>query len=224
MNACQTGKSLIAGLALFVFPLHGSHARDFYSANENPASSNRIRPGFHAVERLGFTIGGNTISRLARADGTIREISAGGLYQVGLGALYQWAALPLSAALTINYHYDSDYNSNDNASFRRNPLEALVYFNGLNPFRIGGGMRYIYAARADSTINGVTEKIRFENAKGSIVEIGYQVTPYGWVNLRYVKEKYYVMSYTTSGGTGPGLSGNAPYDGSHFGLFITYEY
>ena len=58
-------------------------------------------------------------------------------------------SIPFSVALTFNYHYDSDYNNNDNASFRRNPLEALAYFNGLGRFRIGGGMRYVYAARAD---------------------------------------------------------------------------
>ena len=84
-------------------------------------------------------------------------------------------------------------------------------------------MRYIYSARATSTINGVSERITFEKTRGSIVEIGYQVRPYGWVNLRYVKETYKVASYSTTG-TSPNLSGNAPYDGSHVGLFISYEY
>lgn len=222
----QPGKSLCACLALFAFPFHSSQAYDFDSAHEYAFETHSVRnrPGFHAVERLGFTIGGNAISKLTRSDGTIREISAGGLYQIGLGVLYQWDVIPFSAALTFNYHVDSDYSNNNTGSFRRNPLEGLVYFNGLGRFRVGGGMRYAYAARAESTINGVTERIRFTNTKGSIVEIGYQVRPYGWVNLRYVKEKYKIESYTTTGGTSPGLSGNAPYDGSHVGVFITYEY
>ncbi len=226
MNARQTGRAVFASLALFALPLHCSHADDFdsWAVHDYATPSFRIKPGFHAVERLGFTIGGNAISKLTRSDGTIREISAGGLYQIGLGVLYQWDVIPFSAALTFNYHVDSDYSNNNTGSFRRNPLEGLVYFNGLGRFRVGGGMRYAYAARAESTINGVTERIRFTNTKGSIVEIGYQVRPYGWVNLRYVKEKYKVESYTTTGGTSPGLSGNAPYDGSHVGVFITYEY
>jgi hypothetical protein len=221
----QTGKSLFTILALFAFPFLYAHADDFDSWPEfsHETHLDSSKPGFHAVERLGITLGGNTISKNTYPDGAIREISAGGLYQIGLGVLYLADSIPFSAALTLNYHYNSDYRDNDNASFRRNPLEALVYYNGLGNFRIGGGMRYIYAARADSTLNGVTEKITFENTRGSIVEIGYQVRPYGWVNLRYVKEKYQVATYTTTG-TEPGLAGNAPYDGTHVGLFISYEY
>ena len=221
----QTGKSLFASLALFAFPFLCAQADDFDSWNEYGFELYPVhtRPGFHAVERLGITIGGNVISKITQPDGTIREISAGGLYQIGLGALYQWNVIPFSAELTLNYHYDSDYNGNNNASFRRVPLEALVYFNGLDRFRMGGGMRYIYSARANSTLNGVTEKFTFENTRGSIVEIGYQVTPSGWINLRYVKEKYKVATYSTTG-TAPTLPGNAPYDGSHVGLFISYEY
>jgi hypothetical protein len=225
VNVNQTCNALLASLTLFAFPFLCAHADDFDSWNEFGFASNPVRnqPGLHAVERIGITVGGDVITKLARPDGTIREISAGGLYQIGLGALYQWDAIPFSSALTLNYHYDSDYNGNNNASFRRVPLEALVYFNGLGNFRIGGGMRYIYSARATSTLNGVTEKITFENTHGSIVEVGYQVRPYGWINLRYVKEKYTVATYSTTG-TAPGLSGNAPYDGSHTGLFISYEY
>lgn len=36
-------------------------------------------------------------------------------------------------------------------------------------------------------------------------------------------ESYKVATYSTTGIT-PTLSGNAPYDGSHFGIFISYEY
>jgi hypothetical protein len=221
----QSGKSVFVSLALIAFPLPYAHAGDFDSWPDHDYATDPVRTqaGFHAVQRLGITLGGNVISKITRPDGTIREIGAGNLYQIGLGALYQWDIVPVSAALTVNYHFDTDYNNNDNAAFRRNPLEAQVYLNGLNPFRIGAGMRYVYTARATSTINGVTEKIRFKNARGSIVEIGYQVTPYGWVNLRYVKEKYQVETYTSTGTT-PNLSGNTPYDGSHVGLFISYEY
>ena len=226
MNALQTGTSVLASLALFVLPIQCAHADDFDSWNDlgfenHPA---RNQPGLHAVERLGFTVGGDVVSKLTRSDGTIRQISAGGLYQAGIGALYRYPTIPFSIELTLNYHVDSDYNGNDNASFRRTPLEALVYFNGVDRFRIGAGMRRVYDARATSTINGVTEKYTFKNAQGSIVEIGYEVRPYGWVNLRYVKEHYLVDTYSTTGGTTQGLSGSVPYDGSHWGLFISYEY
>ena len=222
-NVSKTGKLLYASLALFAFPFLCAHADDFDTWQEFGYETYpvRPRPGLHAVERLGITAGGDTISRITYPDGTVREISAGSLYQIGLGVLYQWDVVPVSAALTFNYQYDADYNNNDNAAFRRNPLEALAYFNGLDPFRIGAGIREVYSARATSTINGVSERITYDNARGHIVEIGYQVRPYGWVNLRYVRETYKVATYTT---TGTNSSVNTQYNGSHVGLFISYEY
>ena len=226
MNLCQTGITLFASLVLFVFPLQRAHADDFEDWNEPGFENHPLpnQPGLHAVERLGFTVGGDVVSKLTRSDGTISQITAGGLYQAGIGALYRYPTIPFSIELTLNYHVDSDYNNSDNASFRRTPVEALVYFNGMDRFRIGAGMRRVYDARASSTINGVTEKYTFKTAHGSIIEIGYEVQPYGWVNLRYVKEHYMVDTYTTTGGTTQGLSGNVPYDGSHWGFFISYEY
>jgi hypothetical protein len=225
VKASQRGKSLVASFALFAFSISCVHADDIdsWSGLETESYPLADRAGFHAVERLGITAGGDVISRLPRSDGTYREITGGGLYQAGLGVLYQWKAVPFSAELTFNYQVNSDYNGNDNASFRRNPLEALLYFNGLGRFRVGGGMRYVYAARATSSINGVTEKITFANTTGSIVEIGYEVTPYGWISLRHVKEAYNITSQSTTGTIAPGSS-NKPYDGAHTGLFISFEY
>ncbi len=225
MNVSQAGKALFASLALFSFPFPCAHADDFdsWSTHSYATGSVRTKPGFHAVERLGITLGGDEIAKITYPDGTIREINAGSLKQIGLGVLYQWDSLPVAAALTINYQYTSDYNENDNASFRRVPLEVLAYFNATHRFRLGAGIRYIYSARATSNINGVSERIDFEDTRGSVVEIGYQVIPYGWVSLRRVHETYKVERYSTTGAA-PALSGNAPYDGSHYGLFIGYEY
>lgn len=225
MNVSQTGRALFASLALFAFPFPCAHADDFdsWSAHGYAEGPVRAKPGFQAVQRLGFTVGGDAISTITYPDGAIREISAGGLNQIGLGVLYQWDAMPVSFAVTLNYHYDSDYHENDNASFRRVPLETLFYFNATERFRIGAGIRYVYSARATSNINGVTERITFEDTRGRVLEIGYQVRPHGWVSLRHVLEEYRVQSYSTTG-TAPPQSGDAPYDGSHYGLFVGYEY
>ncbi len=225
MNVRRLRIPLLSGIILLALPLHSAHAYESDPWAEFGFENRTIRdkPGFHAVERLGITVGGNTIYKITHADGTLREISAGDLYQIGLGVLYRWAAVPFSAALTLNYHYSSDYNNSNSASFRRVPLEALVFFNGLGRFRIGAGIRHVYDARASATLNGVTEKFTFENTHGNVVEIGYEVRPYGWVSLRRVTETYTVASYSTTGST-QGLSGTTPFNGSHIGLFISYEY
>jgi hypothetical protein len=216
----HTSTLLCASLALLALPFPCAHAGE---PDPGYHYASPTRPGFHAVQRLGATVGGDVISRLTRADGTIREISAGGLYQIGLGMLYQAQDIPFSAALTLNYHYNADHKDNDNASFRRFPLEAIVYFNGLGDLRIGGGMRYNYSASAESNLKGVYERITFENSRGSIVEIGYQVRPGGWVSLRHVKETYKVATYTTTAIMPPPAS-HQPYNGDHTGLFLSFEY
>jgi hypothetical protein len=224
VNVSRTGRSPFASLCLSACQFLCSHACAYDTSSRYDFGTFPVRPkpGFHAVERIGVTLGGDELAKIDYPDGAIREINAGGLKQIGLGVLYQWGVVPLSAALTINYQYDRDYNENDNASFRRVPLEALAYYTGMGRFRIGAGVRYVYSARASSTINGVSERIDFEDTRGSIVEIGYQVVPYGWVSLRKVKETYKVENYSTTGMPPP--SGPAPYDGSHVGLFIGYEY
>lgn len=177
--------------------------------------------GFHFMVREGITGGGDGISNITFEDGSKREVSAGGITQIGMGTRYQSGFLSL--ALSVNYHYDYDHYNNDNASFRRVPLEALVYIEVPGNVRLGGGMRYSYSARATSTINGVSERIDFKNTRGSVIEIGYHVRPYGWVDLRYVKETYEVESYTSSAATPPAQAPTAPYNGSHVGLFVTFE-
>jgi hypothetical protein len=175
------------------------------------------------VVRAGITAGGDTLSSFNMSNGMKREITAGGLEQAGLGTRYQFGELPLSLELGINYQLDRDYNENDKASFRRVPLEGIVFINLPGNFRIGGGARHIYSTKADSAVDGASETIRFRNARGSIVELGYHVAPYGWVALRYVRENYVVESYSTTSATAPPLPVGTVFDGAHVGAFLVFE-
>ena len=222
MNVKRTGESL-AALILIAFSPPGAGAASFDDSFEtvHPYSQPYKDEGFHFMVREGITGGGDGISNITFEDGSKREISAGGITQIGMGTRYQSGFLSL--ALSINYHYDYDHYNNDNASFRRVPLEALAYIEVPGNVRIGGGMRYSYSARATSTINGVNERIDFKNTRGSVVEIGYHVRPYGWVDLRYVKETYEIEAYTSSAATPPAQAPTSPYNGSHVGIFVTFE-
>ncbi|MDO8925507.1 MAG: hypothetical protein Q7U94_01190 [Sideroxyarcus sp.] len=222
MNVNRTGSPL-ALLILIAVTSPGGHAVGFDNSFETvrPYTPQYKDEGFHFLVREGITGGGDGISNITFEDGSKREVSAGGITQIGMGTRYQ--AGFLSLALSVNYHYDYDHYNNDNASFRRVPLEALAYIEVPGNVRLGGGMRYSYSARATSTINGVSEKINFKNTRGSVIEIGYHVRPYGWVDLRYVKETYEVESYTSSATTPPAQAPTAPYNGSHVGIFATFE-
>lgn len=223
MHVNRPGRSPRAVLILAALAFSATQASTFASTFETtrPYSPAQQDEGFHFLVREGLTGGGEGISSITLSDGSKREISAGGINQIGMGTRYQ--AGIISLALSVNYHYDYDYYQNDNASFRRVPLEALAYIELPGNVRLGGGMRYSYSARATSTLNGVTERINFKNTRGSVVEIGYHVRPYGWVDLRYVKETYEVESFTSSATPPPSSPANAPYNGSHVGLFVTFE-
>ncbi len=225
LEAYQHRKSFLATLALIALALFSMQASAFETSLEEPRTyvGNYSRAGFHILLREGLTGGGDRISGIPLPEGKEREIGAGGAYQIGMGTRYQLGIVPLSLALSINYHYDADHNENDDASFRRVPLEAMLYFEMPGNLRLGRGIRYVRWARATSTINGISEKIAFKNTRGNVIEIGYHVVPYGWVDLRYVKETYQVESYYSSGNPNPAIWGNAPYNGSHAGLFITFE-
>jgi len=222
VNVNRTGSPL-ALLILIAVISPGGHAAGFDNSFETvrPYSPLNKDEGFHFLVREGITGGGDGISNITFEDGSKREVSAGGITQIGMGTRYQ--AGFLSLALSVNYHYDYDHYNNDDASFRRVPLEAIAYIEVPGNVRLGGGMRYSYSARATSTINGVSEKINFKNTRGSVVEIGYHVRPYGWVDLRYVKETYEVESYTSSATTPPAQAPTTPYNGSHVGIFVTFE-
>lgn len=222
MNVNRTGSPLSL-LILIALPSLGSHAAGFDDSFETvrPYAPQYKDEGFHFVVREGITFGGDGISNITFEDGSKREVSAGGITQIGMGTRYQTGFLSL--ALSVNYHYDYDHYNNDDASFRRVPLEALLYIELPGNVRLGGGMRYSYSARATSTINGVNERIDFKNTRGSVVEIGYHVRPYGWVDLRYVKEIYEVEAYSSSATTPPAQAPTSPYNGSHVGIFVTFE-
>ncbi|MDD5057861.1 MAG: hypothetical protein PHQ60_08305 [Sideroxydans sp.] len=177
------------------------------------------KPGFHVVVNGGMTYGGDTIATAIYSNGDTATIKGGALMQFGIGGLYQFENRPLALMLSANYHFDSVSGSNGSLSFSRFPIEVLAYYTGKERFRFGGGMRFINSPE----YSGLTQNATFENTTGVVAEIGYQVAPQGWLNFRFVSEKYQLKTLTSSGITYSG-AGTAPYSGSHLGINFTYEF
>lgn len=173
--------------------------------------------------REGVTVGGDTLAQITMANGQKRDIDAGGLYQVALGSRMQFDGLPLSLELNLGFHFDRDDAENNEAQIRRTPLEGIIHLNLTENLRIGAGTRINYAASATTRFSDVTEWIRFRDARGSIAEIGYHVSPYGWFALRYVREDYIVESHTSTSATTSIMPPGTLYDGAHIGIFIILE-
>jgi hypothetical protein len=71
-----------------------------------------------------------------------------------------------------------------------------------------------------STIKSMT----FKNATGLVGEIGYQLSSQGWLNFRFVSEKYDADTLTLWNGASGSIAGSAPLAASHMGVNFTYEF
>ncbi|MFA6119791.1 MAG: hypothetical protein WCT35_08785 [Sideroxydans sp.] len=186
------------------------------------AANQRTAPGLHWVLNAGLTYGGDTIGKISFTNGSTSNIKAGSLMQFGIGGLYQFDDTPLALMFSANYHFDSVTAKNGTASFDRFPIEVLAYYTGKEKFRFGGGVRIINGAELASDIGG-NDKYTFDATKGLVAEIGYQLDPRGWLNFRFVSDKYQAKTEVWNGVT-YSLAGSAPTNGSHMGVNFTYEF
>jgi hypothetical protein len=89
-----------------------------------------------------------------------------------------------------NYHFDDAAGVRGDAKFRRVPLEATAYYTGLDKLRVGGGLNYIVSPTVRVMVDGTAQSVRFSNAIGKTFELGYEVAPALWANLRLVSAKF----------------------------------
>jgi hypothetical protein len=217
-------KSLLIASALLITSFN-TFALDASNTTEQavaPTVRMATTPGFHVTMNVGMTYGGDTIGTVTFTDGSTKKLKGGALLQFGLGGLYQFEDKPLALMLSANYHFDSVTAKNGTASFDRFPIEALAYYTGKEKFRFGGGIRIINGAELSSDISG-SDKYTFDTTKGWVAEIGYQLDPRGWLNFRFVSEKYQAKTHVING-VASSMAGSIPADGSHLGMNFTYEF
>ncbi|GAB4126528.1 MAG: hypothetical protein Fur0040_09210 [Sideroxydans sp.] len=208
---------------------HGAHALSETEAALPPASPtasapiHSTSPGFHFFISGGLTYGGDTLYKAVYTNGGSSNIKAGSLLQGGLGGLYQLTDQPLAFLLSANMHFDAASGSNGTVLFSRFPIEALAYYTGKERLRIGGGVRLVSGAETTAKVNGVTETMTFDNTRGLVAEIGYQLSSEGWLNFRIVSEKYQGKTFQDSTGI-YSMAGTSPYSGSHLGVNFLYQF
>lgn len=195
------------------------------SASEQTTVSlnpNATKPGIHLVLNGGYTYGGDTVATVNFANGDASNLKGGALYQIGIGGLYQFESQPVALRLSANFHYDLVSTRNGGVFFYRFPIESLAYYTGIEKFRIGGGARVINSPEVSTTINGVTDRITYNNTTGIVAEVGYQLAPRAWLNFRLVSEKYQGKEQTANGIT-TSLAGMPARSGSHIGVNFSFE-
>lgn len=146
--------------------------------------------GFRGVVTAGVTHGGDDWQVATASDGKPLQIRGGGRFEVGGGVLWQSAQYPVQASLVANYHVDPRAGANTSAKFTRVPIDAMVYYTGLQTVRFGVGLSYIVAPTARVTIDGRERDVKFKNGNGSAFEIGYRIAPDVWTSLRLSSAKF----------------------------------
>ncbi|MDD5470907.1 MAG: hypothetical protein PHP05_03180 [Sideroxydans sp.] len=166
-------------------------------------------PGAHFILGGGLTYGGDTLTTAVYTDGTTKDIKAGSLVQLGMGMLWQASENPIALQLIANYHFDGASGSNGSITFKRYPLEGLVYYTKVERMRFGLGARYVLSPRYEDKV-GVPFTVNFDNTVGVVGEFGYAMTPVLWMNFRVVSEKY--------------QHANLSFSGNHAGINFIYRF
>jgi hypothetical protein len=228
LNKAATMNVLFKAIGIastLLFTSLNAFALDASNTTEQPVAPEvhmGTAPGLRWVMNAGLTYGGDTIGKVSFTNGSSSNIKAGALMQFGIGGLYQFEDKPLALMLSANYHFDSVTAKNGTASFDRFPIELLAYYTGKEKFRFGGGVRIINGTELSSNIGG-NDKFTFDTTKGLVAEIGYQLDPRGWLNFRFVSEKYQAKTEVLNGVT-YSRAGSTPVSGSHMGVNFTYEF
>jgi hypothetical protein len=145
------------------------------------------------------------------------DLQAGQLLNLGIGYDFDLnAAKTLRLRTGINYKFDSVDASNGEADFDRWPLDVLLISRQGN-FALGAGITYHLSPTFEATINGVTNRVDFDDSLGFLLQAGYLVAERIELGARvtlieYESDQPLLM---TSGAITNKL------DGDSFGLYVS---
>lgn len=219
----MTKTGIVQGLAALVL-LAGAGA----------GQADEDRAGWRPFVVAGLTRGGDVIDESTVLDSSgapksTQRLYAGNLVQFGAGAMWTARSLPLSIALSANYHFDDMTGRTENTTFIRYPLEAIAYYvTEARDWRAGLGFRYVYRPRIKGKYPEQTPRldyeVKFENTTGLVAETGWAVGDNAWLNVRAVRELYKYESQVVNGVYTDlsGLTGKV--NGSHVGINLLYAF
>lgn len=189
-----------------------------------PVTPAPVAKGLHFVADAGLSFGGDTIAIAQYTDGSDQRIKAGGMLEFGGGVIYEATDLPVAAQLTLNYHVNDTDAKNGTMRFHRFPVEAMLFYTGVEQWRFGIGARAVQSPRYTSKIDGaVTRTLEFDNTTGAMAEVGYAISPKMWVNVRYVAEKYNANKYTVGSQT-IAVRSLTPIKGDHIQIGMSFQF
>jgi len=165
-----------------------------------------------------LTLGGDTLITLDVEDifGDVEQskIKAGEVFGAFVGAAYRFASSPIQLQATAGLHYAGIFAENGDASFRRLPVELILFANA-GAHRIGAGVTHHISPEFKTDLDfGADLKTDFNDATGLVLQYDYVInTRYG-IGIRYVNIEYEPKV--------PAFFTPIDVDGSHGGIIFTY--
>lgn len=174
-----------------------------------------VRP----VALFGASYRGDDLQVATTASGGPVAINGVGKLQWGIGAEWSAEARPLSVRLMLSRDVDKSARSTNGRrdSFVRTPLEATVYYTGLESVRFGVALGYVFSPHARASVDGRERSVHFKNALVRSFEIGYRLATDLWVSLRLSG-----VTYQPKGGAQPAAA--VKNDVTHLAVSLAYRF
>ena len=157
----------------------------------------------------GVTGGGDSLAVVPYTNGAQGTVTAGGLFQAGLGIDYR-VNDAFSLQASVSRHISDESSVNGGARFSRLPLELIAYANVSPSWRVGVGARY--ASRAKLRLSNGGADRDFDSTPGGLVEVEYLMEGALGIKLRYVVERF------------DEKLGTGRIEGRHAGAFLNYYF
>ncbi|HEU4997178.1 MAG TPA: hypothetical protein VFT29_20315 [Gemmatimonadaceae bacterium] len=161
--------------------------------------------------RLGAEMGGDKVIQFQYADGSTPDVTAGGGLLISAGAILQVVEInsaSVDAQLNAGWKYRTiPKASNQEASWSRFPVEALLAYNTPVGLRISAGGVVHLANKLEASGAAVNGSVDFKTTPGFVVQ-----TEYLFRNGLAIDARYTGMKYRIDG------SGSESIDGSSFGI------
>jgi hypothetical protein len=161
------------------------------------ASSAEGQVKLRGMARLGAEMGGEQVIQFQYADGSTPDVTAGGGLLVSAGA-----ALALFNSLDAQVNAGWKYRtipeaSNQEASWSRVPVEALLFYHMPMGLRVGGGATMHLGNVLEASGAALNSRVEFKNNPGYLLQAEFVMRKLSF-DVRYTLMKYEVES----GGTG----------------------
>lgn len=165
-----------------------------------------------------LTFGGDTLVALDVEDifGDVEEskVKAGEIFGVFVGGAYRFASAPIQLQATAGLHYAGVFAENGDASFRRLPVELILFANA-GAHRIGAGVTHHINPEFETDLDfGADIETDFDDSSGFVLQYDYVINNRYGIGIRYVNIEYEPKV--------PAFFRPIKVDGSHGGIIFTY--